>query len=71
MRIINVMAELIEEQEAGYSAYCPDLDIYSQGDDVEDALHNLQEACELHLEEVGPAGVRPVIRRELEMTIVE
>ena len=53
MTRIILTAELIEEEEGGYTVYCPELDVYIQGDDVEDALKNLQEAAELHIEEIG------------------
>jgi len=53
LKRITITAELIEEQEGGYTVYCPGLDIYTQGDDVKDALANLKEAAELHIEEVG------------------
>lgn len=52
-RVIEVTAELIEEEEGGFSVYCPELDIYTQGEDREDALLNLQEAAQLHIEEIG------------------
>ena len=71
LKRIIITAELIEEQEGGYTVYCPELDIYTQGDDVKDALANLKEAAELHIEEVGLGAVRlkKVERRELELTI--
>lgn len=50
---IVVTAELIEEDSGGFTVYCPELDIYSQGDGVDDALSNLREAAELHIAEVG------------------
>jgi predicted RNase H-like HicB family nuclease len=34
-----------------YVAWCPELDVASQGKDVEHALGNLQEAVELYLED--------------------
>ena len=52
-QVIEITAELIEEEEGGYTVYCPELDIYTQGEDVEDALANLREAAELHIEEIG------------------
>jgi len=71
LKRIIITAELIEEQEGGYTVYCPELDIYTQGDDVKDALANLKEAAELHIEEVGLGAVRlrKVERRELELRI--
>jgi predicted RNase H-like HicB family nuclease len=52
-KTIAVTAELIEEEEGGYTVYCPELDIYTQGEDVKDALASLKEAAELHIEEIG------------------
>ncbi len=50
---ITITADLIEEEEGGYTVYCPELDIYTQGENVKDALLNLREAAALHIEEVG------------------
>lgn len=71
MRRIHVTAELFPEDEGGFSVYCPELDIYTQGETEEECLANLREAAELHLEELGDAAkVRRVIRRELEIRAV-
>ena len=68
MATIKVTAELIPEEEGGFSVYCPELDIYTQGETEAECLANLREAAELHLEEVGEqAGPRQVIRREIEV----
>lgn len=65
---IRITAELIPEEEGGYTVYCPELDIYTQGDTERECLENLREAAELHLEELGDlASVRKVIRHELEI----
>ena len=49
-----VTAELTpDEEEGGYSVYCPELDIYTQGDDVEDAIANLREAAIGFIKVVG------------------
>lgn len=53
MQTIRITAELIPEAEGGYSVYCPELDIYTQGDTEQECLDNLREAAELHLEELG------------------
>ncbi len=70
-RVIEVTAELIEEEEGGFSVYCPELDIYTQGEDREDALLNLQEAAQLHIEEIGAANLRlrRVERRDLTLEV--
>jgi predicted RNase H-like HicB family nuclease len=49
-----VTAELTpDEEEGGYSVYCPELDIYTQGETVEDAVANLREAAEGYIKVVG------------------
>ncbi len=49
-----VTAELTpDEEEGGYSVYCPELDIYTQGETVEEAIASLREAAEGYIEVVG------------------
>ena len=69
-----VTAELTpDEEEGGYSVYCPELDIYTQGDDVKDAIANLQEAAIGYIKVVGIDNLdlrpKPVIRKELELVV--
>ena len=49
----------------------PELDIASQGDDVEEARRNLQEALELFLETASPQEVRAWLRAEVCVTQLE
>lgn len=67
MKRLEITAELIPEKEGGYTVYCPELDIYTQGDTEEEALQNLKEAAELHLEELGLENLprKPVERRKI------
>ena len=71
MKHITITAELIKEEEGGYTVYCPELDIYTQGDDVEDAIKNLKEAAELHIEELGIDNIKlkEIQRRQIEMVV--
>jgi len=72
MRTFKVTAELIPEDEGGYTVYCPELDIYTQGDTEEECLANLREAAQLHLEELGEnVRLRQVIRRQIEVVAGE
>ena len=69
-----VTAELTpDEEEGGYSVYCPELDIYTQGETAEEAIANLREAAEGYIEVVGLDGLglrpKPTIRREVELTV--
>jgi len=68
MRKLTLTAELIPEEEGGYTVYCPELDIYTQGETEAESLANLREAAELHLAELGGTlPVRRVIRRKIEV----
>lgn len=45
------MSAIISKEEGEYVALCPELDVASQGDSIEEALSNLKEAVELYLED--------------------
>lgn len=47
-----------------YSAWCPDVDVASQGDAVEEAIGNLKEALELHLECLSPEELQEIRSRQ-------
>jgi predicted RNase H-like HicB family nuclease len=48
---------IIEREDDGYVALCPELDIASQGDTIEESKLNLKEAIELFLEVADPTEV--------------
>ena len=48
---------MIYRENGGYVALCPELDVASQGDSIEDASANLREALELFLESADPSEV--------------
>lgn len=50
MRNFRQFAGVIEQEGDGYVSLCPELDIASQGDTVEEARKNLIEALELFFE---------------------
>jgi predicted RNase H-like HicB family nuclease len=62
-----------DEEEGGYSVYCPELDVYTQGETVEESIANLREAAEGYIEVVGLDGLdlrpKPAIRKEVELTV--
>jgi predicted RNase H-like HicB family nuclease len=59
------LTAIIERENDGYVSLCPELDIASQGDTVEEARDNLQEALELFFETASAeeARQRPIIRQ--------
>lgn len=47
-----------------YSAWCPDLDVASQGSTIESSLSNLKEAISLHLECLSASELAEVKARQ-------
>ena len=48
---------MIYRESDGYVALCPEIDVASQGDSVEEASTNLQEAVELFIESADPSEI--------------
>lgn len=57
MRESSDLTAIIEREDDGYVALCPELDIASQGMSVEEARSNLVEAIELFLESADRSEV--------------
>ena len=51
-----LLHNLIEKESDIYSAICLELNVASQGETIEEAKKNLQEAVELYLEDVIESG---------------
>ena len=51
------LTAVIEREGSGYVSLCPELDIASQGDSIEQARENLQEAVELFFECASPGEI--------------
>jgi predicted RNase H-like HicB family nuclease len=62
---------IIEREDDTYVAFCPELDIASQGKTVEEARVNLKEAIELFFESASPDEVRERLHDEVFITRVE
>ena len=65
------LTAIIEREGSGYVSLCPELDIASQGDTVEQARDNLQEALGLFFECASPDEIKLRLRRELYVTQVD
>lgn len=70
MRQFQQFTAVIEREDDGFVALCPELDIASQGDTVEEARQNLIEAIELFLEEADPSEVQRRLQAEIFITQV-
>jgi len=56
---------VLEREGAGYVALCPELDIASQGDTVEEAMANIREAVELFLESANTEEISRRLHTEV------
>jgi predicted RNase H-like HicB family nuclease len=65
------MTAIIEREDDGFVALCPELDIASQGDSIEEARANLVEALTLFLETASPSEVARRFHSEVFVTQVE
>ena len=65
------LTAIIEREKDGYVSLCPELDIASQGDTVEEARENLREAIELFFETASPAEIETRLHEEVYVTRVE
>jgi predicted RNase H-like HicB family nuclease len=65
------LTAIIEREDDMYVALCPELDIASQGDGIESARDNLQEAIELFFETASPGEIKERLHGEIFITQVE
>ena len=65
------LTAIIEREGDGYSALCPEVDIASQGNTVDEARANLQEALQLFFETASKEEIRDRLRGEIYVTQVE
>ena len=65
------LTAIIEREGSGYVALCPELDIASQGDTIEQARDNLQEALELFFETATSEEISHRLHGEIYVTQVE
>ena len=65
------LTAIIEREGSGYVALCPEVDVASQGDSVDQARNNLCEALELFFETASPEEVKKRLHEEVYVTNVE
>ena len=65
------LTAIIGQEDDGYVSLCPELDIASQGDTIEEARDNLREALELFFETASPAEIQTRLHQEVYVTSVE
>ena len=62
------LTAIIRAEGGGYVSLCPELDVASQGDSVEEARANLQEAVELFVESADAAEIKARFGGEVYVT---
>lgn len=65
------MTAIIEREGSGYVSFCPELDIASQGDTVQEARENLREALELFFETALAEEIQQRLHDEIYITRLE
>ncbi|MDE0141800.1 MAG: type II toxin-antitoxin system HicB family antitoxin [Caldilineaceae bacterium] len=65
------LTAIIEREDDGYVALCPELDIASQGETVAEARANLKEALELFFETASTTEIQERLHSEVYETQVE
>ena len=68
MSEVRQFTAIIERENDGYVALCPELDVASQGGSIEEARRNLSEAVELFLEAADPTEVERRLHNEVFVT---
>jgi predicted RNase H-like HicB family nuclease len=62
---------VIEKDEDGYYAFCPDLQgCYTQGDTYEEALENIKDCIRLHIEDRLATGEEIPQREQVSLTML-
>ena len=62
---------IIEREGDGFVSLCPELDIASQGNTIEEAKSNLKEAVEFFFEEASSKEIEQRFRQEVFITRLE
>jgi len=74
MHRLQITAELIPDvNNGGYTVYCPEFDIMTQGDNPDDSIANLREALRGYIKTIGVKQAfkeyRKLIRETVEVSI--
>jgi predicted RNase H-like HicB family nuclease len=59
------LTAVIEREDEMYVATCPEVDVASQGNTIEEARANLLEAVELFFEAASPSEIRRRLKKEI------
>ena len=65
------LTAIIEREGDGYVSLCPELDIASQGDNIEQSRDNLLEALELFFESASTEEIKHRLHNDVFVTQIE
>jgi len=65
------LTAIIEREGDGYVAFCPEVDVASQGDTIDEARRNLHEALELFFETASTEEIKERLHDEVYITHME
>ena len=71
MKTPHRVTAIIEREDDGFIALCPEFDIASQGGSIEEARSNLIEAVTLFFETASPSEISRRLRSEVFITQIE
>jgi predicted RNase H-like HicB family nuclease len=71
MQIKQQFTAIIEREGNGYVSLCPELDIASQWNTIEEARDNLKEAIELFLEVADASEIKIRLKSDIFITKLE
>lgn len=63
-----ILTVVVRKEQGGYSSWCPELDVASQGDTIEEARANLREAVEIHVQTMIGEGELDVLLERIGLT---
>ncbi len=67
----QTLTAILEREGNSYVALCPEVDVASQGDTIEEATNNLREAVELFFESASPEEIKRRVKGEVYVTRLE
>jgi len=68
---VRRLTALIEREGDGFVSLCPEVDVASQGDTIEEARANLQEALELFFATASDAEIAERLHAEVYVTSLD
>lgn len=71
MKGVQQLTAVIEREGDGYVSLCPELDIASQGETIDEARRNLVEAVELFFETASESEIKERLHSEVYITRIE